>query len=1007
MKTVKFRLRVLLPALIALFLLLAGSAGPAAAAEVSSASVGAQASAVTAYAPASLPSVTVNSSVCSVGTTGDSSNLLSVNRWGGATTKFHSRVGGFDIGTLNAVVQRNMILSGGMGAGNGMWSMATSISSFSINMCLLDSLGGSVDGFVASIGNAIIGSPILAILIVISIGVLLYRGFANASSHAIKQLVGKVMIVGLFITMVAGASASTGGGKDGDTGPYRPGMMSPGFIAVTTNNAMSSFASAVPDFGMKLAGWNAPTSAKAPNGDFTACTPYLNAMKMEYAAQFNGMKSSSAMVPMILSQMWENTGMTAWKTGQFGSKSPAETESAYCHLLEMYSNSPVTNYDGGPANPAHQRSLLMKISNLSADQIDPSSKAFSTSDETMVDRSIIGWAACAANGGNPKDASGWGVRSGFGEGAFSDGSKAITPENCADWWGNTGASLQDFDWSDNRSDIDKYTLMSDGRINEGTRSFLLNFHGNDNTAGQFAVGGYFVSALCILIVFGLLSLGTIAAKFGVLMYIPIFTFLLLKYLMPGMDNSNIMKHVKTFIGFVIASSVMGFVFALVAGISAILSKAAPQDGSVWSMIWTGLAPLIALFIIRLGAKQAGLPNPLTPTGMMAYGSSVAGAGGGAMGNMNGLINTRSNGLARAAKNGANRVGRRMMPSKFKMGAAAGAGAALGAAAGSHHGAAAVKGARADTSEVIAGVRGRRRGMSTAAASAFKGMDAKAVDGVVKEASENGALHIDAPAIAPTAAAGTFLSAVPNSQMGKMGDTVSERYHNTRAARAERSAAKEFNKVAKLTDPTYRENVRESFAAEKAQLGKIAADAKRNPGFRSTANMAAGAVVSGARLSGAAVPALKTAWQAGVTEFQNKPFKTSAKVLGGAALVATSLPLAVGVGAVAAGRAGSRYAAQNMNKATRAARADKVTERYREARVDEVVHYKSSKDTAAAAQRQAEREERRSQKAQKAQKSQSTQSVPKNLPSKTKEEIDRIIGGERGNPKDYFGGPALA
>lgn len=998
MKTSKFLLRAVLPALLAFFLLLAGSIGPAAAAELSTVSVS---------APASVSAVTVNSSsVCGSGTTGDNSNLLSVNRWSGSTTKFHSRIGGFDIGTLNAVVQRNMILSGGMSAGNGMWSTATSVSSFAVNLCLLDSLGGSVDGFVATLGGIVTGSWIISGLLVIMVFTLLYKGFTGAGPNAMKQLAGKVVIVALFVTMVGGATASTGGGKDGNVGPYQPGVMSPGWFAVTANNTISSIANVAPDIGIKLAGWSAPASPKAPGGDFTKCTPYLDAMKSEYSKQYNGMSSSSAMVPMILSQMWENTGLTAWKTAQFGSKSPAETESAYCHLLEMYSNSPVTNYDGGAPNPLHQRPLLMQISNLNADQINPSSKAFSTSDETMVDRSIIGWAACAANGGNPADESGWGVRAGFGEGAFSDGSKSITPKKCVDWWNNTEASLTDFDWSDNRSDIDKYTLMKDGRINEGTRSFLLNFHGNDNTAGQFSTGGYLVSAFFIMIVFGLLAIAAIGAKFGVLMYIPVFTFLLLKFLLPGVDNSGIMKHVRTFIGLVIGTVVINFVFALVAGISLILSKAVPQDGSVWSMIWTGLAPAIAIFVIMAAAKQTGLPNPFSVTGLTAYGNSMAGAGGGAMGNMNGLVNTRANGLARAAKNAGNRTMRRMMPSKFRMGAtaaaSAGAGAALGAGVANHHGAVAAKGARKDANGVITNARGRRQGMSSKAASAFKGMDASAVDGVVGEASSAGALHIAAPAVAPTAAAGSFLSAVPNSQMGRMGGTVAERHQNASAARAERSAAKDYNKVIKMTEAGYGEKVRDAVSGEKAVLGGIAAAYTRKPGIKSAANLAAGAVVSGARISGAAVPALKTAWQAGATEFKNKPFKTSAKVLGGAALVATSLPLAVGVGAIAATRATGSYAARNLNHNARLGRADQMTDQYRAARIEEVTKYKSAKDTEAAAQRQAEKAERQSRRA-----APRTQSVPQTLPKTTKEKLgDMISRGSQGTT-DYFGGPALA
>lgn len=992
MKITKSFRRAVLPALLATFLLFAGAAGPASAAEPVSASM---------TAPAAVKTLTVDtSSVCGSGTQGDSSNALSVNRWGGSTTKFHSRIGGFDIGALNAVVQRNMGLSGGMAFGNGMWSGATSISSFAVNLCLLDSLGGSVDGFVSTIGDVITGSPILAVLLVVSTGALLVRGFKGAGPNAMKQLLGKLVIVAFFVMMVAGAGNSSGGGKNGDTGPYQPGMLSPGYFAVKVNNAVSSVTAIAPDLGVKLAGYVAPQNTQAPNGDWTACTPYINAMKAQYAAKYTGANSSSSMVPMILSQMWENTGLNAWKSAQFGTKSTAETESAYCHLLEMYSNSPVTNYDGGQGDPLHQRNLLMSISNLTSDQIKPSSKAFSTSDETMVDRSIIGWAACGATGGDPANESGWKIRAGFGDGAFADGARAITPKKCVDWWNNTSASLTDFDWSDNRGDIDKQTLMSDGRINENTRSFLLNFHGNDNTTGQFAVGGYVVAALCILIVFGLLSLAAIATKFAVLLYLPVFTFMLLKYLLPGTDNSGVFIQIKKFVGLVIGTLSINFIFALIAGISSVLSKAAPQDGSVWSMIWTGLAPVMAVFVIKMATKTMGLPNPFTISGAAAYGSSAVGAGGSAMDNMRGLGSSR-NGMAHAR-----RLGRRMMPNKWKMAGAAGTGAAIGVAATHHHDSAELKGARRNMDEALTNAKGRKRGMSSEAASAFKGMDAAAVDGVVSEASSVGALNIAAPSVAPTAAAGSFLSSVPNSRMGRMGSTAEERSQNASAARAERAAAKDYHKITKMTEPSYAENVRDAASAEKKAMGTQVGAFRQRPGLKSGASLVGSSIASGARLSGATVPGLKKAWNAGAAEFKNKPFKTSAKVLGGAALVATSLPLAVGVGAVVAGRKGVRYTARNLSENAVNGRKDAKVDNYRAARIAEVTNYKAVKDQKAAAERKAQRDaEKASRTSSAPSKAPRTQSMPHNLPEGTRAKISEMLGGKSG--EGFFGGPALA
>jgi hypothetical protein len=228
--------------------------------------------------------------------------------------------------------------------------------------------------------------------------------------------------------------------------------------------------------------------------------------------------------------------------------------------------------------------------------------------------------------------------------------------------------------------------------------------------------------------------------------------------------------------------------------------------------------------------------------------------------------------------------------------------------------------------------------------AFKGVDADGVNAVAGEAAAANALTIAAPKTTGTAATGTILSGVANSQMGKMGSDAQERHQNALAASHERSAAKKF---AKNQSGNAGRRVMATASAEALAL-KGTASGFRDAPLKTGAKLASGAAAASIRTPYAAVgPALKNAYHTASAEFRNKPMRTSAKyAAGAAALVVGGAPLAgIAAGAMLA-KPAVKYAKANMTKQGRSAALDVKVNSYRDARAAEVVRFKVEKDALA-------------------------------------------------------------
>lgn len=909
MKLPKLLFRSIFAMAFTLFLLVAGVAGSASAATPAERTV----SSVSASLPAT--DVVSSPSVCNAADTSatSGSDLLAVNRWNASTGTLHSRVGGIGLEQLNTLVQRNMMVSTGMMSGNFMWGTATNLSSFAINFCVLDNLGGAADGMAASIGNAIYTTPILAGIVVLSLSFLLFKGYRNGGAQAWKGMASKAMILGFFVIMLSGANASTGGGKDGDTGPYHPGTGSPGWFAVTLNNGVASFASAAPGFGVQLAGWT-PTNTKTT--DFTQCKPYTDQLKNNYISQYgSGVGAYSATVPLVLSGMWETTGMSAWKAAQFGTFSKGLTESTYCHLLEMNAGSQVNSHGDGANASNQQAALLDAIATQGNINVNPLSKAFRVSDNTEQDRSIIAWAVCQPTGGDVNSEGGWTVRPEFADGAFSDGSKTPKPSNCADWWSKPDADLGAFDWSDSRADVTKYTTLKNGAINTSAQSFLLNLHGNDNGSGIVAVFAYNLSAFCMLIVFGALSLTTLFAKLGTIVVICTIFLMMIMFLLPNAESRKMLGMLKFFGGLVIYQFMVQLIFSLIAGLTTFFTKG--TDGSPISLIWTGLAPVVSVVILHmLFTKVLKMPSPFALSSGMAYASAIGNAGGGAVSNLGGLVDRRQNGLASSASKGL-KAGKKMLTGKMGGAAAGRKGSMASALSGKSTAAAAVAGATG--TEVKASPK--RYESSKGASEALKGLKTSEIE----DLTANAVASSDLPKVKRVGSSGTqtVIGGVLNSEMKNHGATATERNANRLAAKAELEAAEKYAKV-------------EADAAREAAKAAKSAQPKRSINDHIGAAWAVG--VNGAH--------------AGRQAFAANPVRNSALGLGvvaGVAVTGFAAPAAAIIGGgILAKKAVQNRSGTLVGSARRAARADEKVGAYREAQLQKTLELKAERDAEAKA-----------------------------------------------------------
>jgi hypothetical protein len=579
--------------------------------------------------------------VCQVSPPGaEKSPLLPVTRWSNATSAMHSRVDAGPIGLNLELIQRNTLQNGGMATGNFMWTTGAQLASFAIDFCILGSAGGAADNIGATIGNSLMKpeNGLLAGLVFVGIIGLLFAGHRRGSILW-KPIAMKAIIVACFIFMVVASGNTHGGGfqrpgeASPETGPYQPGPGSPGWIVTTLNNTVSSLASGP---AAALAINPPPTGPGASSA--TDCDNYVAQLKQEYKNTYdNGTGKMSAGVPLILSGMWESTGLKSWRLAQFGSAEGGDSMNnrTYCHLLEQNAGTPVSTFGGDPnsVQDIMSRSMRAVGAKVPAGTDVWNSAAFVTGgDNVQQDRSLIAWAACKMTGGDPTQDSSWNTDD------FNKGDKdhKATAGDCVKFFNNANPAdtLDDFDWSDNGTDVTKRTTTGDQTAGPALNTFIQTLHGNQNAGGLMSIFAYNISALGMLIVFGAMALAIIVAKTAMVIMIVVLFFMMLQALMPGSDMSKIGGAIKTLLGMNLFVFCIQLIFAFITVFTKLLQDVGTGmlggESNLIGILWSGLAPLAAVGILHMMfTKVMKIPSPFSLSGGLSWGNAMGAAAGGA------------------------------------------------------------------------------------------------------------------------------------------------------------------------------------------------------------------------------------------------------------------------------------------------------------------------------------------------------------------------------------------
>lgn len=567
--------------------------------------------------------------------TSSGTSYLPIERWSAATSTFHTRIdpGTLGFGSIPQRVSRDGVAPIGMSAGNAMWEMSVGLVGFANNFDILTKVGCTADSIAADTGDALM--PLIALLVVVGFVSVLWRS-RNDPSGA-KDLVKIVAIIGVIGIMFMGAQQTR------DTGT--PGAGSPYWLADRTNalaNAvLTPVVKGLTDSQPGIAGI-APSGG--PQINDLNCTDYVRILHQRYASeQENDGKDGS--MPVVLSALWESSGLTVWTGAQFG-LSNEYVNQTYCHVLDRASGvsageqlSIIKGGGGGGASTLAGPGDAAKI--LRQNQ----------GNNNTDDQAAVFFAECSYHGGVWKLDKAWKSLNGDG--------KAQKGDDCKDGWekgdATKNSSTTKFDWGPGTG---KYREANTGDA-DGPVNFLANWHGDDSSAAMALVMIYVFSSFINLIAFGVIALGVIIAKVAAVVMIAMIFLILCASIIPGRGPSKAAKFAKFWLGCSLYAFILQGVLAMLVIVTAFIAQmgtAALGQGSVMSIVWLGFAPVTAMIVLHLVMKNAVGTSVFKPGAALAMGAAVGGAGAAAGVGVDRMMRRGSNSVRRGVGHG---VGQRM------------------------------------------------------------------------------------------------------------------------------------------------------------------------------------------------------------------------------------------------------------------------------------------------------------------------------------------------------------
>lgn len=605
-------------------------------------------------------------------------------RWLSAASGYFSKLDGVNIGATLNVASRNFADAPYMSAGNGMWSASAGLVQAATSFDAISGIGGQMDMVGGALVNGLLsgavgsaGTSLMVILLALIVVAAIIRSIGRGAGVMIRRLCGLGVMIGLLLGMSAQYSKTTGM-NPGET--YSPAPLTPGWFVKVTNESLAKYTSSVAD---GIAG--------AINGIGTIATPDgTKASDLFNCAGYDGdlwseLQEMGKIVPSLdggqvtsvskaMDSMWMITGIETWKRTQLGYNNPY-ADVAYCHVLDFRSNG-VTAYG---ALDATRDQALARGANIGDFKNPGGSLPFNPTGDKNQAGTMVAWAACQATGMSAdkvpviqwKWRDGWlgfDARTGNGPGGstrLSETGDNSAQTLCTQWWTDRAdpkdpqsqAVPKQFELEGNPDDI---AGDAKGAADpEAVADYARAVTGVGAAGNQAATISYAVGALMALIAFGFVALISFLAKFALAGFIIALWFVFFAAMFVERPwKERIGKTLNQMLGLSVFASLITAVLALVALVARVLITVGTSmfgAGSLFSMIWSGLSPIVALvFVHVLFKKVFKLPSPVSIGGAMAWGkagaSGAIGAGlsagvGSAAGS---FLGTRLGSMARGA-----------------------------------------------------------------------------------------------------------------------------------------------------------------------------------------------------------------------------------------------------------------------------------------------------------------------------------------------------------------------
>jgi len=570
--------------------------------------------------------------ICSTSATGTNiaSNYLPINRWGNvSSSEFTYLAGGLTGTTENLTNQANRgIVSIGLSVGNAMWSTTSSLTTIAEQFCFGGQAALAANHVTAGLWKFLTTGAVFPILLSIALILIFWR--ARRGARIIKDLIRLLLVAGIIAALGVQSAKTTA--ADAQSGNYP--VASPAWAVSTFYGALSAAVSA------PLSGIDTLTSSvqlgkdSSSNGYGTGCPAYLNSLLTKYKQSYgiNGATQSAAVVPEMVNDIWDSSGLQATAIAQFGDNN--YTSSAYCHLYEQESG----------ISPSSQIAIARAAGKIPP---NPNPKALAFLPQGMPKSeevtSLVGWAACTKpNSTVLKPSPTWstigyppgtGLVGGLIGKAYQNavGNQNITASDCQQWWSSPASSWNyqgtALYWGTSTSTIATATANAPQVSN-----FLLNFFGDTSNGATIVALVYAVSSLVVLTIFGVLALAVIVAKFGLLLLMALFILFLVADLIPGKGGGH---HASKFLKQGISFTVLAIGAEALLGMVALLTNIIDRFGvgvagsGLVGMLWIAISPVAAIWGLHHILKTFRIPSPLKPE--TALGWAAAGSAGGFMG----------------------------------------------------------------------------------------------------------------------------------------------------------------------------------------------------------------------------------------------------------------------------------------------------------------------------------------------------------------------------------------